>query len=100
MADSTLTKPIGLMWDLKIHIHGILYVNTFTMMKNNVLDVSYSMLLGCPWLQGTKVTHDWGNNFISIKGNGIVYTIEITKHLDSNTNAQKPCFAMTLLIES
>jgi len=29
--------------------------------------------------------HDCGNNLINIKSNGIVYTIAITKHLDSNT---------------
>jgi hypothetical protein len=58
MANQTLTKPVGLIWDFKIHIRGILYVNTFTMTKNNVLDVNYSMLLSCPWLQDTKVTHD------------------------------------------
>ncbi len=43
------------------------------------------MLLGCPWLQNTKVTHDWGNNFITIKGNGTVHTIAVIKHLESNT---------------
>jgi hypothetical protein len=39
-------------------MHGISYVNTFIVMKNNVLDANYSILLGCPWLQDTKVTHD------------------------------------------
>jgi len=29
--------------------------------------------------------HDWGNNLISIEGNGTIHTITITKHLDSNT---------------
>jgi hypothetical protein len=80
MVNQIVTKPIGLIWDLQIHIHGISYIITFTMMKNNVLDVSYSMLLGRPWLRDTKVTHDWGNNLISIKGNGTIYTITITKH--------------------
>jgi len=48
MADQTLTKLIGLIWDMKIHVHGISYVVTLIVMKNNILDVSYSMLLGCP----------------------------------------------------
>jgi hypothetical protein len=50
MVDQTLTKPIGLIRDLKIHIHGILYIVTFIVMKNNILDANYSMLLGRPWL--------------------------------------------------
>ncbi len=62
-----------------------LYVVTFIVMKNNTLDVNYSMLLGCPWLWDAKVMHDWGNNLISIEGNGIVHTIAVTKHLNNNT---------------
>jgi hypothetical protein len=58
MANQTLTKSIGLIQNLKVLIHGILYIVTFIVMKNNVLDASYSMLLGCPWLQDAKVTHD------------------------------------------
>jgi hypothetical protein len=50
MVDQTLTKLVGLIRDLKIHIHDILYVITFIMMKNNVLDAKYSMLLGHLWL--------------------------------------------------
>jgi hypothetical protein len=60
MANQILTKPEGLIEDLKIHIHGIAYVITFTMMRNIVLDANYSMLLGRPWLQDVKVMHDWG----------------------------------------
>jgi hypothetical protein len=30
-----------------------------------------------------------GNNFINIEGNGIVHTIVVTKHLDSNTKCPK-----------
>ncbi len=54
-------------------------------MKNNILDVNYSMLLGPPWLQDVKVMHNWGNNLINIEANGIVHTITLTKHLDNNT---------------
>jgi hypothetical protein len=45
MADQTITKLVRLIKDLKIHIHGIPYIATFTIMKNNVLDSTYSMLL-------------------------------------------------------
>ncbi len=46
MVDQTITKPLGLIKDLKIHVHGILYIATFTIIKNNVLDFTYFMLLG------------------------------------------------------
>jgi hypothetical protein len=69
-----------------------MYVVTFTMMKKTILDSNYSMLLGCPWLQDAKVTHDWGNNLISIEGNGIICTIAVIKHLDNNTK----CLAVLL----
>jgi hypothetical protein len=42
------------------------------------------MLLGQPWLCNAHVTHDWENNLIAIKGNGMVWTIVVTKHLDNN----------------
>jgi hypothetical protein len=40
-------------------MHGIPYVVTFTVLHNNVVDASYGMLLGRPWLQDVKVSHDW-----------------------------------------
>jgi hypothetical protein len=58
MANQTLTKLIGLIQNLKVPIHGILYIVTFILVKNNVLDANYSMLLGCPWLRDAKVTCD------------------------------------------
>jgi len=53
----------------------------FTILQNSVVDFGYSMLLGRPWLRDVKVAHDWGNNIITIQGNGIVSTIIVTKHL-------------------
>jgi hypothetical protein len=58
MVDQTITKPIVLIKDLKIHIHGISYIAMFTVMKNNVLDSTYFMLLSQPWLSNAFVTHD------------------------------------------
>jgi hypothetical protein len=46
MADRSLTKLVGIIHDLKIHIHGIPYIVNFIVMWNNVLDGNYSMLLG------------------------------------------------------
>ncbi len=58
MAYQSLMKPILIIRDLKVHIHGILYIATFIMMWNNVLDDSYSMFLGWPWLRNAKVIID------------------------------------------
>jgi hypothetical protein len=58
MVDQNMIKPLGIIKNLKIHIHGIPYIATFTILKNNVVDSTYSMLLGKPWLRDAKVTHD------------------------------------------
>jgi hypothetical protein len=71
MEDQTINKPIGLIKDLKIHIHGIPYIAMFKIMKNNVLDFNYSML-GRPWLCNACVTHDQGNNLSTIEDNRMV----------------------------
>ncbi len=46
-----------------------------------MVDFSYSMLLGKPWLKDAKVAHDWGSNIITIQWNGTVRTMTVTKHL-------------------
>ncbi len=48
MVDQTIAKPLGLIKDLKIIVHGILDAVTFIVIQSNVLDSSYSMLLSCP----------------------------------------------------
>ncbi len=78
MVDQTTTKPMGLIRDLKIYVHGIPYITMFTILLNNLVDSSYSMLLGRPWLRDAKATHDWGSNTVTIEGNGTVRTIIIT----------------------
>lgn len=92
MVDQTIAKPIGLIHGLWILVHGIPYNVTFTIMKNNVLDYTYSICLGWPWLHDVKVSHDWGTNIIIIHGNGMVKTITLTKHLRSQTK----CFEVFL----
>ncbi len=52
------TKLEGLIRDVKIYIHNIPYITTFTVFYNNVVDSSYSMLLGRPWLKDAKMAHD------------------------------------------
>ncbi len=66
MANQTTTKPMGLIKELKIYVHGIPYITTFTIIQNNVVDSNYSMLLGRPWLRDVKVAHDWGSNIVTI----------------------------------
>ncbi len=75
MVYQTTTKPVGLIRDLKIYVHGIHYITTFTILQNNVVDSSYSMLLGRPWLRDVKVAHDWGSNIVTIQRNGTIRTI-------------------------
>ncbi len=58
MIDQTTTKPMGLMKDLKIYVHGIPYIIAFIIFHNNVVDFSYSMLLRRPWLKDAKMAHD------------------------------------------
>jgi hypothetical protein len=73
-----MTKPLGIIKILKIHIHHIPYIATFIVLKKNVVDSNYSMLLGRPWLRDAKVTHDWGSNVIIVQGNGTIRTILVS----------------------
>ncbi len=88
MVDQTTTKPMGLIRNLKIYVHDIPYITTFTVLQNNVVDSNYSMLLGRPWLRDVKVAHDWGNNIVTIQGNGIIKTITVTKRLGGEVRRQ------------
>jgi hypothetical protein len=74
MPNQYMTRPLGIIKNLKIQIHGISYVATFIVLQNSVVNSSYSMLLERPWLRNAKVKHDWGNNVITNQGNGIVRT--------------------------
>jgi hypothetical protein len=66
MANETITKPMGLIRDMKIYVHDIPYITMFTILHNSVIDASYSMLLGKSWLKDAKITLDWGNNTMTI----------------------------------
>jgi hypothetical protein len=78
MVDQTTTKLIGLIKDLRMYVHGIPYIATFIVLRNIVVDSNYSMLFSRPWLRDVKVAHDWGNNMITIQGNGTIQTIVVT----------------------
>jgi hypothetical protein len=58
MEDQTMTKPLGIIKNLKIRINGIPYVVTFIVLQNNVVDSNYFILLNRPCLKDAKVTHD------------------------------------------
>ncbi len=51
IVDQTTTNLMGLIGKLKMYVHGISYVTTFTIPYNSVIDYSYSMLLGRPWVR-------------------------------------------------
>jgi len=55
------------------------------MLKNSVVESSYSMLLRRPWLKDAKVTHDWGNNVIIVQGNGTIRAILVNRKLGAKT---------------
>jgi hypothetical protein len=54
-----------------------------------VIDVNYSMLLRRPWLKDAAITHDWGNNTMTMHGNGMVKTIVVIKHLGGEVKHPK-----------
>ncbi len=67
-----------------MYVHGIPYITTFIVLHNIDVDSSHSMLLGRPLFRNAKMAHDWGNNMITIQGNGVVQTIVVTKHMGTN----------------
>ena len=81
MANRTIAKPTGLLRDVKIHIHGIPYIVTLTVIDCQTIKSDYSMLLGRPWLRNAKVIHDWANDQVQIMGNGTVKTMKINCQL-------------------
>ena len=81
MANGTIAKPTCLLRDVKIHIHGIPYIVTLTVIDCQTIKSDYSMLLGRPWLRNAKVIHDWANDQVQIMGNGTVKTMKINRQL-------------------
>jgi hypothetical protein len=65
MVDQPTTKLMGLIKDLKIYVHDILYITTFIVLHNSVVYSNYSMLER-PWLKDVKMAHDWGCNIVAI----------------------------------
>jgi hypothetical protein len=77
MVDHTLTKPVRLIWDLKILVHGILYVVTITILE---LEMGSSVLItktfGVDF--GTKdLTFDFPHNLDEIKVDATPMCIEV-----------------------
>ncbi len=62
-----------------------IYVATFIVLQNIVVDSNYSMLLGRPWFKYAKVTHDQDNNAIIVQGNGTIRAILVNKKLGVET---------------
>ena len=81
MANRTITKPTGLLRDVKIHIHAIPYIVSLTVIDCQTIKSDYSMLLRRAWLRNAKVIHDWADDQIQIMGNGTVKTVKINRQL-------------------
>jgi hypothetical protein len=47
------------------------------------------MLLGHPWLRNVKMSHDWGNNIITVQITNTIKTIHVTKKLGAPTKRPK-----------
>lgn len=77
MADQALVHLVGLIPDVRISMHGILFKIALTVIKSKVVNNAYCMLLGQPWLVAAKVTHDWGSHVVIINGNGTVRSIQV-----------------------
>jgi len=52
MVDQTITKPMGLIRDLTIYVHGIPYITMFIIFQNSVVNLSYSMCVGKTMVEG------------------------------------------------
>ena len=81
MVDQTVVQPVGLIKNVRIHIHGISYFITLTVIWNKEINEAYNMLLGCLWLIDAKVYHDWNKKVVTIQRNGIVKTISVNQRL-------------------
>ena len=81
MANRTIAKPTGLLRDVKIHIHGIPYIVTLTVIDCQTIKSDYSLLIGRPWLRNAKVIHDWANDQVQIMGNRTIKTVTINRQL-------------------
>jgi hypothetical protein len=57
------------------------------------------MLLGKPWFIDAKVTHDWGNNVITVQDNGTIRTILINKKLGVETKRPQVLVCYDLMEE-
>jgi hypothetical protein len=67
MVDFSYIKPLGIISNVEIWIHGIPYIVTFTIM-NNAIDPIYFMLLGVLGYEISRMIHDWGTNMVTIVG--------------------------------
>ncbi len=84
MVNFSFSKPLGIIPNIKIKIHGMPYIITFMVMNKKSVDPTYSMLLTHPWLWDAKVIHSQGTNMVTIEGNIIVKTIFVSIYLSGN----------------
>jgi hypothetical protein len=66
MADQAVVQSLGLIWNVRSHIHSIPYLITLRIIWNKEVNEAYNMLLGRPWLIDAKLTHDWDNKVVTI----------------------------------
>ncbi len=52
MENQITTKPMGLIRDMKIYVHGIFYITRFIVFYNSVIDSNYSIVVGKTMVEG------------------------------------------------
>jgi len=66
MVDQQRVQPMGIFKNLLIRIFGLEFFIIARVLRMEGLNNEYSMLLGRPWLQQSKVHHDWNTNLFSL----------------------------------
>jgi len=99
MVDQTIAKPLGLIKDLRILVHGIPYAMTFIIIQSSVLDSNYSMLLGHPSLRDVKMSHIKATTLLLYKELIQLEAYILLKNLEHQPNVHIYYFVMIFILE-
>ncbi|KAH7430448.1 hypothetical protein KP509_09G099600, partial [Ceratopteris richardii] len=66
MADQTQVKPAGLLKNVSTVVGGLELSVDYLIVRPRTSEVTFSILLGRPWLVQAKCVHDWRTGFITI----------------------------------
>ena len=66
MADHSKVLPVGVLVNVDTNIAGIIYKIDYVVFQLKSSTLSYSILLGRPWLFDAKARNDWGRSTLTI----------------------------------